>query len=74
MPDTNYRNYNGYADAKAAITVPKGYAVTVELESKDTVMAHSAGISAPDAHNKPLPDPTPTASFTLVASEAGNQP
>jgi len=42
----NYWNFNGYTDGNMAITVPEGYAVTIDLVNKDPVMAHSLGISS----------------------------
>ncbi|MHB1194934.1 MAG: sulfocyanin-like copper-binding protein [Longimicrobiales bacterium] len=41
----NYWNFNGGFDGNMTITVPEGYAVTIDLVNKDPAMAHSLGIS-----------------------------
>ncbi|HSW28692.1 MAG TPA: sulfocyanin-like copper-binding protein [Longimicrobiales bacterium] len=42
----NHWNFNGGYDGNMTITVPEGYAVTIDLVNKDPAMAHSLGISA----------------------------
>lgn len=40
----NHWNFNGGHNGNMAITVPEGYAVTIEFKNADPVMAHSMGI------------------------------
>ncbi len=44
-PDNNYWNFNGHIKGELAITVPEGYAVTIDFANDDPIMAHSLGIS-----------------------------
>lgn len=55
----NYWNYNGYTGGQAVITVPEGYAVTIEFVNDDPNMAHSVGISEKVASPSAAPTPTP---------------
>jgi uncharacterized cupredoxin-like copper-binding protein len=54
----NYWNFNGAHDGNMTITVPEGYAVTIDLVNNDPAMAHSVGISA-QTSNFGMVDPTP---------------
>lgn len=42
----NYWNFNGGYNGNMTITVPEGYAVTIEFKNADPNMAHSLGIMA----------------------------
>ncbi|GMV05811.1 MAG: hypothetical protein AMXMBFR53_20880 [Gemmatimonadota bacterium] len=42
----NYWNFNGGHDGNMTITVPEGYAVTIDFSNNDPAMAHSVGVSA----------------------------
>lgn len=57
--DNNYWNFNGVLRGGQAITVPVGYTVTITLENRDPVMAHSVGVSAEtsDFMMPPAPEP-----------------
>lgn len=41
----NSWNFNGYVNGSATITVPEGYAVTINFRNADAAMAHSIGVS-----------------------------
>jgi sulfocyanin len=57
--DANYWNFNGATKGSMAITVPVGYAITLELVNADPAMAHSAGVSAETSSFGAMMDPTP---------------
>ncbi|HEU4587465.1 MAG TPA: sulfocyanin-like copper-binding protein [Gemmatimonadales bacterium] len=69
-PDNNHWNFNGYANGNATITVPAGYAVTINFKNDDPAVAHSIGIDSrtgnfeatltpqPAFPNAVSPDPT----------------
>jgi sulfocyanin len=42
----NYWNFNGARNGDMAITVPEGYAVTIDFKNNDPSMGHSLGIIA----------------------------
>lgn len=54
----NYWNFNGGHDGNMTITVPEGYAVTVDFVNNDPAMAHSMGVSAV-TESFGIVDPTP---------------
>jgi FtsP/CotA-like multicopper oxidase with cupredoxin domain len=58
-PDNNYWNFNGYVRGEVAISVPEGYAVTIEVINRDPNMAHSLGISAELSNFTVPPAPEP---------------
>ncbi|MDH5591086.1 MAG: sulfocyanin-like copper-binding protein [Gemmatimonadota bacterium] len=53
-----YWNFNGGYDGNMTITVPEGYAVTIDFENNDPVMAHSMGIVAAAASFGAMLEPT----------------
>jgi sulfocyanin len=57
VSDNNYWNFNGATKGGMAITVPEGYAVTIEFVNSDPVMAHSLGISAETTTFGAMPEP-----------------
>ena len=65
----NYWNFNGGHDGNMTITVPEGYAVTIDLVNKDPVMAHSLGISAVTG-NIGILDPTPAFEGAITTNAA----
>jgi len=62
----NHWNFNGATDGNMTITVPAGYAVTIELVNQDPVMAHSVGITAV-TDNFAVLDPTPAFAGAITA-------
>ena len=58
-PDNNHWNFNGATNGSMAITVPEGYAITVELVNNDPVMAHSLGISTQTSSFGAMVEPVP---------------
>lgn len=50
----NSWNFNGYTNGNATITVPQGYAVTIEFSNEDAAMAHSIGVSSMTANFPPM--------------------
>jgi FtsP/CotA-like multicopper oxidase with cupredoxin domain len=58
-PDNNYWNFNGFVRGEVAISVPEGYAVTIEVINRDPNMAHSLGISAELSNFAVPPAPEP---------------
>lgn len=50
----NYWNFNGYINGGATITVPVGYAVTIEFTNRDPAMAHSIGVSELTSNFPPM--------------------
>jgi FtsP/CotA-like multicopper oxidase with cupredoxin domain len=58
-PDNNYWNFNGFVRGEVAISVPEGYAVTIEVINRDPNMAHSLGISAELSNFAVPPAPAP---------------
>lgn len=40
----NHWNFNGYTNGDATITVPQGFAVTINFTNRDPAMAHSIGV------------------------------
>jgi hypothetical protein len=58
-PVKNYWNYNGYHDGNAALTVPEGYSVTIDLVNADPAMPHSVGVSELSVRTSPAPVPEP---------------
>ncbi len=56
----NNWNFNGYANGNATVTVPEGYAVTINFTNNDANMAHSIGVTAkPTGPFSATPDVTP---------------
>ena len=45
LPDNNYWNFNGHMNGDLLLTVPEGYAITIEFVNADPTMPHSLGIS-----------------------------
>ena len=66
--------FNGMAGGEETITVPLGYAITVELTNDDPAMAHSVGI---DAHVGDYPamftDPRPAFSGAVSSTPTSMQ-
>ncbi|MDP2957719.1 MAG: sulfocyanin-like copper-binding protein [Longimicrobiales bacterium] len=62
----NYWNFNGATDGNMAISVPEGYAVTIDLVNNDPAMAHSLGISTVTS-NFGVVDPTPAFEGAITA-------
>ncbi len=62
----NYWNFNGAADGNMTITVPEGYAVTIDLVNNDPAMAHSLGISTVTS-GFAIVDPTPAFAGAITA-------
>ena len=65
----NYWNFNGAADGNMTITVPEGYAVTIDLVNNDPAMAHSLGISTVTS-GFAIVDPTPAFEGAMTADPA----
>lgn len=65
----NYWNFNGAADGNMTITVPEGYAVTIDLVNNDPAMAHSLGISTVTS-NFGVVAPTPAFEGAITADPA----
>ena len=65
----NHWNFNGGHDGNMTITVPEGYAVTIDLVNKDPAMAHSLGISAVTG-NFGIVDPTPAFEGAITSNPA----
>ena len=65
----NHWNFNGATDGNMTITVPEGYAVTIELVNNDPVMAHSVGITTV-TENFAVLDPTPAFEGAITADPA----
>ena len=75
-------NYNGYADGALTLTVPVGWAVTIQCENRGTV-PNSCAVVASSASKAPMdpswstPDPTRgldpgrSASFAFAPQEPG---
>ena len=57
--ENNSWNFNGAIKGGMTITVPEGYAVTVELVNNDPIMAHSLGISTETSSFSGAPEPVP---------------
>jgi FtsP/CotA-like multicopper oxidase with cupredoxin domain len=56
----NYWNFNGYANGNVTITVPEGYAVTINFLNNDPNTAHSIGVTQrPTGPFSATPTPTP---------------
>lgn len=56
----NNWNFNGHANGNATVTVPTGYAVTINFSNNDPNMTHSAGVVAkPAGPWSATPDATP---------------
>lgn len=64
----NYWNYNGYTDGQMTITVPEGYAVTIEFVNQDPNMAHSLGISPKMSSIGAAPAPTPVFAGAITSN------
>jgi len=65
----NYWNFNGGHDGNMAITVPEGYAVTIDLINRDPAMAHSLGISSVTG-NFGIVEPSPAFEGAITADPA----
>lgn len=56
----NNWNFNGYHTGNATITVPEGYAVTINFRNSDPAIAHSLGIASQVGNYPPMfQDPQP---------------
>lgn len=58
--DNNSWNFNGFYNGNATVTVPEGYAVTINFSNQDPNMAHSVGVDSRTGNFPPnFTDPTP---------------
>jgi len=76
--DANNRwNFNGLYAGEGSITVPEGYAVTLEFTNDDPTQPHSAGIGeAMDSYPATFSDPQPVfeGAITSNAATSGTAP
>jgi len=67
----NNWNFNGHANGNATVTVPAGYAVTINFTNRDPNMAHSAGVVAkPAGPWSATPDVTPAFAGAITSNPA----
>ena len=67
----NNWNFNGYANGNATVTVPEGFAVTINFTNQDPNMAHSIGVSPrPTGPWSATPDPTPVFAGAVSSNPA----
>ncbi len=55
----NHWNFNGAHNGSMAITVPEGFAITIDFKNADPAMAHSLGIIAATSNFSAMLEPDP---------------
>lgn len=55
----NHWNFNGAHNGSMTITVPEGYAITIDFKNADPAMAHSLGIIAATSNFGAMLEPNP---------------